>query len=778
MSCQLNAIIGGLTGDCSNTHSGAFTIDISNGAPGYTVTWITPSYPTSGVTGDFTMTNLSAGTYSFVITDSCVPVNDSVTVNVYISSGTCVSLTGVQNTTCGLNNGSLTATTTNFYGTASFYLYETTSGYVTSASSLNNFYSFNSLSEGIYYVVADDGGGCTGKTETCVILDSNALDVGLFVVNASSCSPNTGAIYITGATGIPPYTYLWNTTPPQTTSSITGLTTGNYTLTITDSQGCVTSKGTTITAEPQLGLLNLSYTNPECFSSDGTVTVTSSGGTAPYQYVGSNGHIDTTFNDSNTFYNIPAGPFTVVVTDAGNCSFTATTTLLVPGGLSVTSVNITNSTCSGNGGQINVSIFGGSPPYTYTLTDSLSSQTVVSGNFTNWTFNGLSSDTYTLTISDSGPCVFTGTYVVNNNELFHLTVDTTGTTCNQENGSVLLTITPGGTAPFHYEIDGYSNFSNNLNYSYTNLPSGNYVATVTDANYCQQQLPFTIDSAGSVDFLLIGTDSLNGNNGSITALITDGEPPFTLTWSPNVNGQTGTTVTNLSAGTYSLTIVDDNGCSKERKITINGFNKLASYQVYNICDEDFINTGSVGRKGPQEMLIEGFHDLTSGDTNCILNQAIFTVVTKVNDSIKHQSFYTGTTLTEYPSDNEFYDVVEELLLSYEIVGEVIVDAIKNTLIINSGCDITIETLDATVKVDLEISYDINCETCNNECSGYTLSATCCRFCTDPTFTWTDCERGTEESITLHDCEENVNICSLTEPILVSGNGVWSNTGKC
>ena len=776
MSCQLSAIIGGLTGDCYNTDSGAFTIDILNGAPGYTVNWINPPYGSFSTSGDFTVTNLSAGTYSFSITDSCVPVNESVIVNVNISSGTCASLTS-HNTICGLNNGSVIATTTNFYGTGKFYLYEMDNGYITSATTFNNFYGFDNLTPGVYYVIADDGGGCTGKTESCFVLESNVIDVNLYVVNASSCAPNTGAIYVTGVTGTPPFTYSWNTTPVQTTSFITGLTVGNYILTVTDDTGCIVSKGVTISAEPPLGLFDISYTNPSCFSSDGTVTITASGGTSPYQYVGSNGQIDTTFSNTNTFYNLPAGFFTVVVKDAGNCTFTATTSLLTAGGLSIASVNVTNSTCSGNGGQISVTIFGGSSPYVYTLTDSLGSNTIVSGGFTNWTFNGLTSGSYTLSITDEGPCDFRQTYEVENNVLFELDIETTGTICNQEDGSVLLSITSGGTAPFHYEIDGYSDFSNDLEFSYTNLPSGNYVATVTDANYCQQQLPFTIDGSFNTDFLLIGTDSLDGNNGTISALITDGEPPFTLTWSPNVGAQTGTEIIGLSAGTYTLTVVDDNGCSQTRTIVINGFNKLSSYQVYNLCESDFISTGLTGRKGPQEMLLEGFHDLTSGDTNCILNQSIFTVSTTVNGDVKTQSFYTGTTLTEFPSDNEFYDVVEELLLSYGIIGEIVIDAVKNTLFVNSSCDITMETLDAQIKVGLDISYDINCETCDTECSGFTLTANDCIGCTNPTFEWTNCETGLVETYTIIE-EGIVRICSTTVPIILSGDGNVLGTGSC
>ena len=145
--------------------------------------------------------------------------------------------------------------------------------------------------------------------------------------------------------------------------------------------------------------------------------------------------------------------------------------------------------------------------------------------------------------------------------------------------------------------------------------------------------------------------------------------------------------------------------------------------------------------------------------------------------MKTQSFYTGTTLTEFPSDNEFYDVVEELLLSYGIIGEIVIDAVKNTLFINSSCDITMETLDAQIKVGLDISYDINCETCDTECSGFTLTANVCRVCTNPTFVWTNCDTGLVETYTIIE-GEIVRICSTKVPVVLSGDGDVLGTGSC
>ena len=722
MSCTLTYAIS-LTGDCSNDSSGAFSLDILGIAPDYTIQWISPYTTTiplgSGVT-NYSNTGLSGGTYTFNIIDSCSPTNTILPVNVYISTGTCVSITSQTNTLCGLDNGSLTATTTNLYGTGSFGLYEMTSGYITSGVSIVSSYSFGGLSAGTYYVVADDGGGCTGKSETCIIKDSLPLEIGLYVVNDAGCAVNSGSIHITGLTGTPPYTYLWSP-GGQTTQSITGLTAGPYTIAVTDGSGCVQSSGVTVTTVPNVGLGAFTVVTPSCFSSDGEVTITITGGTSPYYYSGSNGSVAVSFSSTHTFTGVPAGIFSVQVTDAGLCNFIASVTLLTPGGLSVTSVNVVNSVCNNISGSIGVVIFGGSGPYTYTIIDPLGHSESTTAAFTTWTFNGLSSGDYTIIISDGGPCVFTHTYTVNNIELFELSVETTGTTCNLSDGAVTLNITEGGVGPYHYEIDGGTDFSSDLSYPFYNLSSGNYTATVTDSNGCVQILPFTIDNSSTLDFVLSGTDSTNGSNGTISTFITNGEPPFILDWSLNVNGQTGLNVNTLSAGTYTLTVTDSNGCVQTRDIIISGFNLLSSYQTYNICDGDFMNTGQTIRKGPQQMLTEGFYDLTSGDTNCILNQTIFYAEVTVNGDTQIQSFYTGSTLTEFPLDSLFYDVVKEILISYGGIGEVLIDYLNNMIVINTDCNSDISLIDGDVKISLKISYDIACQTCGPTCHCYVIS---------------------------------------------------------
>jgi uncharacterized protein (DUF2141 family) len=783
MSCLLTYNLS-VTGDCSNSSQGELVLTIIGSAPPYTI--VSPvSGTTTGITTTYSETSLTDGSYSYSITDSCLPTNNTILVNVNISSGTCVSINNVDSTTCGLNNGSITASTSTNYGNLTFYLYEETLGYVTSAQTLTNPYIFDNLDSGFYYVIADDGGGCSGRSETCLVKSSTTFSFGVYTINNSPCLASTGSIYVTGQTGTPPFTYLWSN--GSTNSFITGLTEGPYNVIVTDSNGCSNSLGVVLNTVPALEIASLLTTNPSCYSNDGSATVTVVGGTAPYYFSGSNGSTIITYSNTYTFTGLSSGFFSVYAQDAGLCNDIKNTVLLTPGSFTIVSVNITNSICNNTSGSIEVTIFGGSPPYTYTLTDSDSNSTVVTGNFTNWTFNGLSSDSYSLNISDLGPCDFTNTYVVNNTEKFNLTTSVTGTTCNQNNGSVTLSITSGGTGPYTYEINGQVVITGATSYTFNNLPSGNYTATVTDSTYCAQYSPFTISSSETVDFILVGNDSTNGNNGSVQALITKGKPPFTWTWSSNVNGQTGLTVTNLSAGTYTLTVIDDNGCIKTRDTEIEGFNKLESYELFTICDGNFEQTGELGKKGPQQLLIEGFHDLTIGDTNCILNQSIFEIITNIDGEIKSNSFYTGTSINEFPLDNEYYNVLEELLLSYSIVGQVVIDSINNRVTIITDCNVAENLEGVTVKVSLNILYDISCVSCDSPPTPTpTPTPTPCTFSyweipliSPCTFELYDCNGDVYDTVSFSGAD-TYYACSVTSPNATSicSAGIITNVGPC
>jgi hypothetical protein len=713
MACSLDINLS-ITGDCSNTNSGSFSVDIYGVAPDYSIQWISPALGTialgPGVTG-YTATSLSAGTYTFNVLDSCSsPSQTSLPVNVNISSGTCVSIIGQQNTTCNFDNGALTAQTSSFYGSADFYLYNTLTGFILSATTgYNTFITPPALSPGIYYVVADDGGGCTGTSETIIIKPSTTITWGFYIVEDSGCnSVESGKIYVTGLTGNAPFTYLWSN--GETTDFITGLTNGTYSVTITDSTNCTLSQSATVGLVPALGIAGiLTSVPPSCFSSDGEVTVTVSGGTGPYYYSASTGQINVSFSSSQTFQNIGTGLFSVKVTDAALCSVVGSITVLTPNGFSIVTINTINANC-GNNGKIEMTLLGGQAPYTYTLVNSNGDSQNQSTNSSVWQFVNLAADTYTLTISDNGACVYTNPYTISTTSPFTLSASTTGTTCDLQNGSVQISIS-GGTPPYTVNIGGQLQQIETSAVTFNNLFSGGYTAEIDDAvPGCSQIIPFVINTSNNVDFLISGTDANNGNDGTVSAYITQGTPPFTLLWSNNVNGQTGYYLSNLSAGTYSLQVTDSAGCVKTRSVTIDGFDLLSSFQTFNICDSDFENIGELVKKGPKEMLNEGYYDLTSGYTNCLLNQAIFNIVAIIVDVTETSEFYISYALNDYPTDEEYFNALVSLLESFDQVAQVNIDSLNNGIQIIAKCEA--QYLVATdVTVDVFIEYNISCQYC-------------------------------------------------------------------
>lgn len=713
MACELSYNLS-VTGDCTSQNLGSIRVDITSTItpPVYTIVWNSPFTDTivlsEGVTS-YEIGNLSAGTYTFYIQDTCTPVNDEVLVTAFISDGNCFTFTDVTNTTCDKNNGSVTAKVTNSYGNNDIKLYNLESGYVTSANTIFDNYTFGSLPAGVYYAIVDDGAGCTAKTETCIILGSDNVSFDIYIVNDAGCaSLGEGKAFVTNLVGTPPYTYLWSN--GKTTSSITGLTVGSYSVTVTDSTGCQSSKTAVVADVPTVGLGSIFVTPPTCFSDNGSVTIVVTGGTIPYYYSGSNGSVEVSFSSTHTFNNLANGPFAIEVTDAGLCKFSTSTYLRTPNGFSIVSINKTNSTCFNNGGKIKIVLDAGNVTFTYKLEkpngDVITEITTASV----WEFTNLSEGSYILTIS-GGDCVYTDTIVINNVSTIQVGEIVTGTTCGNSDGAFKINVT-GGTGQYEYNLTGYPpEVLSTSSITFTNLSTGFYDYTVKNiSDGCKVKRRVFIPTSNQVDFILETQDSIS-SNGYIQAFITDGLPPFTLEWSSNVGGQTGYKVINLNPGTYTLKVTDSNGCFKIKTVVINGTSSLSTYQIFNICDGDFENNGELGKKGPKQMLMEGFSDLTSGDTNCILNSAVFTVSVNVNGEIKTDEIFTSTSLNEYPTDETWTNAVKDLILTYDGIKDVTVSQTDNKIKITTDCDSTTDLSDADITVDMVIEYDISCVEC-------------------------------------------------------------------
>jgi len=707
-----------VTGVCENVGNGAVSIQPNGAVQPYSIFNVYPGIPAySGAAsnGPFVFTGLTGGTYVWQINDSTAPDNEELLLNVIISDCFCGEIYDVIGTTCGNNNGSfwVSGSSTSapydiqIYSGDTFYRGEIAGSFP---------YQILNLPSGLYHAKISDSGGATAQTETVLVSASTELDFGFWVVESSFCVQNQGKLTVTGETGVGPYTYLWNN--GNTTDSITGLTPGTYSVTVTDSLGCVVTKSYTITLTPQLGLGSVTASTPSCFTSDGSLTFTITGGTLPFYYSGSTGQVEYSNSRTYTLTGLTAGYYELHVTDYDLCKGLFGSNIVAPGGFDVVSINVTNSNCSSNNGSINIIISGTlSNNYVY----SISGQTTGVFNTTTTTsqsatFSNLANDTYLISISGTGSsCLYTTTKTISSTDKFTVSTSVTGSTCGSNNGIVKATVSTGYTSPLDYVLsNGQQIIDTSLSaFTFNNLSPGVYTLTVTDDANCSVSKTISIPVSSGINFSLFGTDCVLGNDGSAEVVVTKGNPPFTYLWS---NGETGSTITNLSGDTYDVTVTDSDGCAKKKSVTIVCDREtVTTYSVVGVCNQLFETTSNT-KRSMKKMLNEGFLDVTSGRTNCVLDTAIFSADVSITGSTGWISgdtvpFYTATTLNSVPTDNLWISTVEGILNGISEVGSVTIDLLNNTIIIKSDCDGDSDPLKgARISIKLQITYDVNCVT--------------------------------------------------------------------
>ncbi|WP_185113254.1 beta strand repeat-containing protein, partial [Chryseobacterium sp. Hurlbut01] len=404
------------------------------------------------------------------------------------------------------------------------------------------------LSAGTYTVTVTDNFGCQ-TTRTFTITQPATSVSGTTVVTNVSCNGSSnGAINLTPTGGTAPYTFNWG--GGITTEDRTGLAAGTYTVTITDANGCTGTVNATVT-QPATSVSGTTVvTNAACNgSSNGAINLTPTGGTAPYTFNWGGG---ITTEDRT---GLSAGTYTVTITDANGCTGTVNATVTQPAtSVSGTTV-VTNVSCNGSSnGAINLTPTGGTAPYTFNW----------GGGITTEDRTGLSAGTYTVTITDANGC--TGTV---NATVTQPATSVSGTTvvtnaaCNgSSNGAINLTPT-GGTAPYTFNWGGGITTEDR-----TGLSAGTYTVTITDANGCTGTVNATVTQpATSVSGTTVVTNvSCNGSsNGAINLTPTGGTAPYTFNWG---GGITTEDRTGLSAGTYTVTITDANGCTGTVNATV------------------------------------------------------------------------------------------------------------------------------------------------------------------------------------------------------------------
>lgn len=766
-----------VTGDCENLGEGAVYIEPIGGVPPYDINWIFPSYPIASAVTSTTKTGLSVGYYQMLITDSSTTNDNELFFLFSIGQSFCTSILATG-TTCNTNNGFISVSADTTTNNVEYYLYNISNILIQSASTSAGTASFTGLSPDVYYVFSKDEGGCTARTQTCSIKPSTEFDYDFFVVDNSQCFNATGRIFVINQNSVGPYTYSWSSDTnyaisAQTTQSISGLTSGQYTATVTDSLNCSISKTVTVNTVPQPSFVAYDLVSPNCNWDNGQITFYLTGGTVPIKYFLSNGASQVVWDRQVTFSNLTVGNYSVVAVDAGKCTATTQVFLGTLDAFDVTSVQTLPSTCNSNDGSIIINIVGGAVPYTVFLYDLLGgtlSQTTSSNQII---FNNLPSGQYRLFITNPSDCFFEQDIFLINEDKFTLSTDYQDTLCGEDNGIITLTVSSGGTAPFLYQVGNQIKTSTSFTQTFTNLSSGVYTVSVTDNYQCSQSSAVLIKGSEPVEFTMIDSACLYGNDATITLLISQGVPPFTIDWSPNVGAQTGIYVTGLTEGEYFAVVTDANGCKLKKTTKIFCGNTKTAFKKYTLCEDIFKQTSN-SIFGVSQLYAQGFQDITSGSA-CTLNFAIFeleVIVGATSDTFILGTYYS---FSEYPTDQQIADAIENLLENIPGIGSVVIDIKSNTISINTDCDKTISA--DTVTINLNITYDFCClvtttTTCDN-CRKYRLETT--DPLTKTEFIYTPCD-----SIPFYRGNTNfIEFCAdSTQNIYYASGAILTDLGCC
>jgi len=397
------------------------------------------------------------------------------------------------------------------------------------------------------YTISVYNKGCAGSDNVTVQVDTSLkVNAGL---DTTICTGGTAQLNATVTGNLGGVTYSWSPAGTLNSATIsnpraTPAATTPY-IVIATSSGCQARDTVNVIISPPT--VQVTGTNVNCNGgATGTATAIPGGGVPPYFYQWSNNA------STATISNLLAGTYTVTVRDNKGCTVTGSYTVTQPLILTVSQQTVRNVKCNGgNDGFVSVVVNGGTPNYNYNWLPAAAN---------NDTIQGLTANTYALTVTDNNGCTATGSYVVAQpTALVFGTAVTKNIRCRNGTDGFITVSVSGGSPQYVYS---WSHNANLNSPSATALGAGNFIVTVTDLNGCTLTQSNTLTQpANGISFnpfTVTNVTCFGGNNGTVTANPVGGLPPYKYQWS--VPGNTNQ-ITGLFAGTYRVTVSDDSLCT-------------------------------------------------------------------------------------------------------------------------------------------------------------------------------------------------------------------------
>ncbi|MFN0014144.1 MAG: T9SS type A sorting domain-containing protein [Saprospiraceae bacterium] len=454
---------------CAGATNGSISVMVSGGNPGYMYSWSNgPSTPNQS--------NVASGTYTLTITDGSGCAS-TISATVGQNSTLMTSATATPADCFGEPTGSASAQAS---GGTPGYTFRWSNGAMAAAIS--------DLFPSTYTVTVTDNVGCTQATTVVVAQPAQLLAGGVWT--ALPCSTTVGTVVLTVSGGTPGYMYLWSNN--MTTKNLENIAPGVYTVTATDANGCtVVSSNLVVQPPAPLKLISDFEQNscPGVMPVLGNLYLEVTGGTGGYTFLWSNGSTDQILLD------VPAGPYTVTVTDGAGCTAVRENTLFFYIQPWNTSTSVTSVSCNGgNNGSVALSVAGSvGPMYTY----------LWSNNATVKNLNNVPAGIYTVTITDEIGCTRTETALVGQPDVLAASVNTSApVTCPGRSDGQASMIVGGGTPGYTYL---WSNGGTGLQDA--NLPAGQNSFTATDASGCKTTATVTIDEPTPPVVSIAGADT-------------------------------------------------------------------------------------------------------------------------------------------------------------------------------------------------------------------------------------------------------------------------------
>lgn len=485
-----------------------------------------------------------AGTYAVALTNQCGTVN-SASAQLLLSPGVTIGATPSPAVCAGTSTGQIFATSTGGTGPRQYLL----NGQGGQESNI-----FTNLKAGTYQVSVKDVIGCSAQT-TVTITDPKPLILTVKAVNAKCSGGSDGGILVAASGGNSPYRFQINGGPLQTGESFLDLKDkGTYVVTAVDGVGCTTSQ-TAVIGAPQSFDIKATIALPKCAgSSDGTINVSSTGGTGAYQYQLGTGP----FQAGTLFTGLSAKTYDITVKDGNGCLGTKSFVVSEPRTLSLTAAVIPVNCFGDNSGSITLTPSGGTGSVQYQLTTTAALQ---KSNL----FKNLAVGNYTVVGTDSNGCTALLPVTIGKADPLKVQASTVAATCCVcPTGSVALTSGGGTGTGRQFQLIGRGYQVSN---QFPSLPPGTYRFRVSDEVGCTDSVTAVVTDAAALSLspgTIKNVACAGGRDGEATVQVTGGTKPFTFYWQTEqrdtlqarTQSQKG-----LAEGTYTVSVLDSNRCA-------------------------------------------------------------------------------------------------------------------------------------------------------------------------------------------------------------------------